>query len=144
MQAQGQKKIERLWKKIKLNVSLAKEPSVDGYRLNPTEKYVINIEEEMEFQMAIMTSLQIMGSPPALKNYHAWLFENGFNVDSPNPTNEFVAQYYGVKPLWKTDYSQGIVVIDEHDSDYFIVMECSNKNKGYKHAMIILTMGGCM
>ncbi|MCM1221543.1 MAG: hypothetical protein NC548_44405 [Lachnospiraceae bacterium] len=131
-------------KKIKLNESLEKEPSADGYRLNPTEKYVINIEEEMEFQMAIMASFQIMDPPPALKNYHAWLFENGFNVDLPNPTNEFVAQYYGVKPLWKTDYSQGIVVIDEHDSDYFIVMECSNKNKGYKHAMIILTMGGCM
>ena len=131
-------------KKIKLNGSLEREPSVDGYRLNPTEKYVVNIEEEMEFQMAVMASFQIMGPPPALKNYHAWLFENGFNVDLPNPTNEFAAQYYGVKPLWKTDYSQGIVVMDEHDSDYFIVMECSNKNKGYKHAMIILTMGGCL
>ena len=131
-------------KKIKLNENLEKEPSVDGYRLNPTEKYVINIEEEMEFQTAIMMSFQIMGPPPALKNYHAWLLENGFNVDSPNPTNEFVAQYYGIKPLWKTDYSQGIVVMDEYDSDYFIVMECSNKNKGYKHAKIILTMGGCI
>ena len=77
-------------------------------------------------------------------SYHAWLLENGFNVNSPNPTNEFVAQYYGIKPLWKTDYSQGIVVMDEYDSDYFIVTECSNKNKGYKHAKIILTMGGCI
>ena len=131
-------------KKIKLNESLEKEPSADGYRLNPTEKYVINIEEEMEFQSAIMMSFQIMGPPPALKNYHAWLFENGFNVDLPNPTNKFVAQYYGVKPLWRTDYSQGIVVMDEHDSDYFIVMECSSKNKGYKHTQVILTLGGCM
>lgn len=75
MQAQDQKKIERLWrknmKKIKLNESLEKDSSADGYSLNPTEKYVINIEEEMEFQMAIMMSFQIMGSPPALKNYHA-------------------------------------------------------------------------
>lgn len=131
-------------KKIKLNESLEKDSSADGYSLNPTEKYVINIEEEMEFQMAIMMSFQIMGSPPALKNYHAQLFENGFNVDLPNPTNEFVAQYYGVKPLWKTDYSQGIVVMAENDSDYFIVMECSSKNKGYKHAKVILTTGGCM
>lgn len=45
---------------------------------------------------------------------------------------------------WKTDYSQGIVVMAEDDSDYFIVMECSSKNKGYKHAKVILTMGGCM
>lgn len=52
--------------------------SIDEYVLDPTEKYVIDIEEEMEFQKAIMRSFQIMGPPPALKNYHAWLFENGF------------------------------------------------------------------
>lgn len=131
-------------KKIKLNENAGKITSIDEYVLDPTEKYVIDIEEEMEFQKAIMRSFQIMGSPPALKNYHAWLFENGFNVEAPNPTNEVVSRYYGVKPLWKTDYSQGIVVKAENDSDYFIIMECSNKNKGYKHTQVILTMGGCM
>lgn len=131
-------------KKIKLNEDAGKIMSIDGYILDPTEKYVIDIEEEMEFQMATMMSFQIMGPPPALKNYHAWLFENGFDVETPNPTNELVASYYGVKPLWKTDYAQGIVVKAENDSDYFIVMECSNKNKGYKHTQVILTLGGCM
>ena len=131
-------------KKIKLNENAGKITSIDEYVLDPTEKYVIDIEEEMEFQMTTMMSFQIMGFPPALKNYHAWLFENGFNVEVPNPTNEVVARYYGVKPLWKTDYSQGIVVKAENDSDYFIIMECSNKNKGYKHVQVILTMGGCM
>ncbi len=131
-------------KKIKLNEDAGKIMSIDGYILDPTEKYVIDIEEEMEFQMATMMSFQIMGPPPALKNYHAWLFENGFDVETPNLTNELVASYYGVKPLWKTDYSQGIVVKAENDSDYFIVMECSNKNKGYKHTQVILTLGGCM
>ena len=131
-------------KKIKLNEDLGEKTSIDEYILDPTEKYVIDIEEEMDFQMATMMSFQIMGPPPALKNYHAWLFENGFNVEAPNPTNEVVARYYGVKPLWKTAYSQGIVVKAENDSDYFIIMECSSKNKGYKHAQVILTMGGCM
>ena len=131
-------------KKIKLNEYIGKKTSIDEYVLDPTEKYVIDIEEEMEFQIATMTSFQIIGAPPALKNYHAWLFENGFNVETPNPTNEFVAQYYGVKPLWKTDYSQGIVVKAENDSDYFIIMECSSKNNGYKHTQVILTLGGCM
>ena len=131
-------------KKIKLNEDLGKKTSIDEYILDPTEKYVIDIEEEMEFQMATMMSFQIMGPPPALKNYHAWLFENGFNVEAPNPTNEVVARYYGVKPLWKTAYSQGIVVKAENDSDYFIIMECSSKNKRYKHTQVILTMGGCM
>ena len=131
-------------KRIKLSDRLEKRASMDEYTLDPTEKYVINLEEEMEFQMAIMMSFQVMGSPPALKNYHAWLFENGFNVELPNPTNEAVAPYYGVKPLWKTDYSQGIVVMAEGESDYFIVMECSGMNKGYKRTKVILTMGGCM
>lgn len=130
--------------KIKLNANLGKVASIDGYRLIPTEKYVINIEQEMKSQLAIASSFQIMGSPPALKNYHAWLFENNFSVEQPNPSSKVVASYYGVKPLWKTTYSQGVVVGGENDSDYYIVMECSNKNKGYKHAQIILTMGGCM
>lgn len=131
-------------KKINLNDSLLQQTSADEYVLDPTEKYVIDLEKEIGFQSAIMASFQIMGAPPALKNYHAWLYENGFNLDAPNPTNEVVAPYYGVKPLWKTPYSQGIVVMAEGDSDYYIVMECSSKNKGYKHIMVILTLGGCM
>lgn len=94
--------------------------------------------------MATMMSFQIIGPPPALKNYDAWLFESDFNVEAPNPANEVVARYYGVRQLWKTAYSQGIVVKAENDSDCFIVMECSNKNEGYKYTQVILTMGGCM
>lgn len=131
-------------KKIKLNDRLEERTSTDEYTLDPTEKYVISLEEETEIQLAIMMSFQIVGPPPALKNYHAWLFENGFNVNLPNPTNEAVAPYYGVKPLWKTDYSQGVVVMAENESDYYIVMECSSRNKGYKSTKVILTMGGCM
>lgn len=130
-------------KKIRLN-EVEKKSSGDDYALDPTEEYVIEIDNEMEFQTAILMSFQVMGAPPALKNYHAWLFVNGFNVETPNPTNEFVAPYYGVKPLWKTPYSQGIVVKAEDDSDYYIVMECSSKNKGYKHTKVILTLGGCV
>ncbi len=133
-------------KNLKLNGEVRTRTFTDEYTLDPAEKYVINLEEEMEIQLAIMMSFQVMGPPPALKNYHAWLFENGFNAELPNPTNDVVAPYYGVKPLWKTDYSQGIVVKAENEDDYFIVMECSNKNenKGYKCTKVILTMGGCM
>ena len=131
-------------KKIKLNENAGTLISSNGYELDPTEQYVINIEAEIEFQSAILMSFQMMGPPPAIKNYHAWLFENGFYIDSPNPTNEFVSSYYGIKPLWKTDYSQGIVVKAEDDDDYFIVMECSNKNRGYKHTKVILTPMGCI
>ena len=131
-------------KKIKLHDIQERRNSADEYTLDPTEKYVINLEEEMEFQMAVMMSFQMMGPPPAIKNYHAWLFENGFNVELPNLTNEVVVPYYGVKPLWKTDYSQGIVVMAEDESDYYIVMECSSRNKGYKRTKVILTMGGCL
>lgn len=144
MRVQDPKKIGEYMIKIRMNEVFDNENATDEYILQPTKKYVIDIEKELDFQMAIMTSFRVVGPPPALKNYHAWLLENGFNVEVPNPTNEFVARYYGVKPLWKTDYSQGIVVRNEHDNDYYIVMECSRKNKGYKHAKVILTMGGCM
>ena len=129
--------------RIKLN-EVKRKTTSDEYALDPTEKYVINLDEEMEFQTATLMAFQVMGAPPALKNYHAWLYENGFNVEMPDPTNEFVASYYGVKPLWVTPYSQGVVVRAENEDDYFIVMECSNKNRGYKYAKIILTLGGCM
>lgn len=117
---------------------------IDKYILDSKVEYVINIDDELQRQMAILKSFQLIGPPPAINNYHAWLFENGFNVESPNPTNEFVKNYYGIKPLWKTEYSQGIVVMDESDSDYFIVMECSSKNIGYRHTKIVLTLGGCI
>lgn len=130
-------------KKLKLTDNL-KNISNTEYALDPTEKYVIDLEEEKEFQIATMMSFQLMGPPPAIKNYHAWLFENNFNVELPDPTNEVVSRYYGVKPLWKTEYSQGIVVKAENEDDYFIVMECSRKNTGYKHTKVIVTLGGCM
>ena len=144
MPKQGQRRNKTSMKKIKLNEDSGLSISKDGYRLDSTEKYIINIENEIETQTAILASFQVMGAPPAIKNYHAWLFEHGFDINSPNPTNEFVSQYYGVGPLWKTDYSQGIVVKAENNDDYFIVMECSSKNRGYKHTQVILTLGGCL
>ena len=60
-------------KKIALN-SFEENPDSTGkeYQLDPTEEYLINLEEELPFQSAIMSSFQIMGAPPALKNYHEW------------------------------------------------------------------------
>lgn len=131
-------------KKIKLNEDRERIMSNDEYILDPTEKYIIDIKEEIKFQTNIMSFFSIMRFPPAFTNYHAWLFENGFCTKVPNPTNEVVGCYYGIKPLWKTAYSQGIVVKAENESDYFIIMECSSKNKGYENIQIILTLGGCM
>lgn len=131
-------------KKLKLNSGMRSEKTIDGYRLNPTEKYVINLEDEMESAITIMQAVHMFGFPPAFKNWHAWLFENGFSTGEPNPTNKFVANFYGVEPLWKTPYSMGLVVKAEGDDDYYIIMECSGKNTGFKHTQIILTLGGCM
>lgn len=131
-------------KRISLRTGAKNENSGGGYHLDPREEYVIDLQKEIDEQSAIMTAFQTIGAPPAIKNYHAWLKENGFDVDMPNPTNEFVAPYYGVRPLWKTEYSIGIVVKAENEDDYYIVMECSNKNKGYAHTKVVLTMGGCI
>lgn len=147
IQKQDQKKTIKNMSYKRINLSKYKntQSSSDDYELNPKEKYLlIDFEQELEFQFSILMSFQITGTPPALVNYHSWLFKNGFNPEEPNPTNEFVSKYYGAKPLWKTEYSQGIVVKVENDDDYYIVMECSHKNKGYKHTRVILTLGGCI
>ncbi len=130
-------------KKIKLNKNMGHFVVAHGYELNPTEKYIISIEDEFNEQSAILRAVRAMGLS-ALKDYHEWLIKNGFDPNVPNPTNDFVAQFYGVKPLWKTDFSQGIVVKAENDDDYFIVMECSRANEGFKYTQIIVTLGGCM
>ena len=44
-------------KKIKLNEDAGKITSNDEYILDPTEEYVIDIEKEMDFQMATMMSM---------------------------------------------------------------------------------------
>lgn len=119
-------------KKIKLYQNREKNSSLNEYDLNPTEKYVIDMDEEMEFQAAIMMSFQIMGPPPAIKNYHAWLFENGFDVNMPNPTNTFVSTYYGVKPLWKTAYSQGIVVMQKTILTILLLWSVATRTKAIK------------
>lgn len=46
-------------KKIKLYQNREKNSSLNEYDLNPTEKYVIDMDEEMEFQAAIMMSFQM-------------------------------------------------------------------------------------
>lgn len=130
-------------KNLKLNENFGKTVIAHGYELDPTEQYCICMEDEFEQQQSIASAVMTMGLS-ALNDYHKWLKDNGFNVDMPNPTNNFVESYFGVKPLWTTDLSQGIVVKDENDDDYYIVMECSRINTGFKYTQIILTLGGCM
>lgn len=129
--------------KIKLNKDFGKIVEVHGYELDATNKYIINVKNEIEEQAAVLTAIDVMGLP-ALDDYYKWLIDNGFNPIMPNPTNDFVSKYYGVKPLWSTSLSQGIVVKAEDDDDYYIVMECSRLNTGFKYTQIIVAVGGCL
>lgn len=129
--------------KLKLNKGFGQFVKAHGFELDATQKYIINMDDELEQQTDIMQAVHIMGLA-ALKDYHNWLRNNGFNVEMPNPTNDFVSSFYGVKPLWKTELSQGIIVKAENDDDYYIVMECSRQNEGFKYTQIILTLGGCV
>ena len=53
-------KKEMPMKKIKLNDGSQQRSLVDEYILDPTEKYVIDLESETEFQIATMMSFQII------------------------------------------------------------------------------------
>lgn len=126
--------------KIKLNKDFGQIAKAHEYELDPTKEYVINFEDEMEEQMGIMTTTQTMGLP-ALEDYDKWLSCNGFSLV---PTNDFVSKFYGVKSLWNTDFSQGIVVKTENNDDYYIVVECSRLNEGFIHKQVVVTLGGCL
>lgn len=130
--------------KIKLN-SYKDMTKTNRYYLNPKVKYVIEYEKELQSQAIIMQTVHTVGFPKAINDYHNWLEKNGFDSNNPNPTNDFVSKFYGKKPLWFTENSIGIVVKtdDPSDEDYFIVTECSDKNFGYSHTQIILTLAGC-
>ena len=131
-------------KKIRLNPDMGKAVAPHGYDLKPNEEYIIDVQKELESQGAIFSAFQVMGAPIAINDYHKWLKDNGFDLVTPNPTNEFVSSYYGKKALWSTEYSQGIVVKATDDDDYFIVMECSRLNEGYQYTKVLVTPGGCM
>ena len=125
------------------------------YELDPTNKYIISVQHELSTtQSVILQSINKYAQSrneqlkrreiPFMYDYWNWLTKNGFNDVQPNPTNEFVSQFYGVAPLWKTTNSQGIVVKAIEDDDYYIVLECSRNNIGFKYTKILLTPGGCM
>ena len=131
-------------KELKLNEGFEQNVVHHGYALDPKEEYVIKLANEQDQQSAIASSVQLM-ELPAINDYHNWLDDNGFFYQgTPIPTNEFVSGYFGKKPLWSTDYSQGIVVKSNEDDDYYIIMECSRLNEGFKYTQIIVTPGGCM
>ena len=129
--------------KLKLNKEMGKPVTAHGYELSETKKYVIDLEKEFKGQIAILEAVRAMGLE-AMKDWWKWLEINGFSTETPNPTNDFVEKFYGNKSLWKTDLSQGLVVKNEKDDDYYILMECSRENEGFKYTQLVLTLGGCM
>src|SRR5699024_5128617 len=128
-------------KKLKLNKDMGKAVLAHNYELSEKERYIINLEEELNEQMTIQNAVKVTGLE-AMKDYWNWLDNNGFSTEMPNPTNHFVEKFYGVETLWKTDLSQGLVVKNKDDNDYYILMECSRENEGFKYTQIILTLGG--
>lgn len=131
--------------KLKLNKDMGKRVNPHGYNLSETKKYVIDLEKELNGQIAILEAIKTMGLE-AINDWWKWLESNGFSKQMPNPTNDFVEKFYGVESLWKTNLSQGLVVKneDEDDDDYYILMECSRENEGFKYTQLVLTLGGCM
>lgn len=116
--------------------------SPHDYELSGAKKYSMDIRNEaLPWTMHVFMTMSIMGEPLAMKDYDDFCKQNNFEV----PTNAFVAEFYGNKPLWKTRYSQGIVVknSDISDQDYYVLIECSRENTGYKYTKFLLTPGGC-
>ena len=129
--------------KLKLNKEMGKSVTPYGYELLETKKYVIDLEKEFKEQISILEAVRVMGLE-AMKDWWKWLESNGFSTEMPNPTNDFVGKFYGKNSLWKTNLSQGLVVKNEKDDDYYIIMECRRENEGFKYTQVVLTLGGCI
>ncbi len=129
---------------IKLNKNMGEYVKPHGYELDPTQSYELLFLQEIESQISIIQAVNQHGLP-ALIDYQNWLKDNEIDMNQKPLmiSNDLVSKYYGNKPLWKTDLSQGIVMKDLTDGDYYIVMECSRLNEGFKYTQILLTLGGC-
>lgn len=125
-------------KKIKLNENVNNPTKTQGFELNPSEEYIINMDDEFGQQTAIMASAQTM-ELTCIKDYHKWLLDNDIDGYKPNPSKELLLKFYGKEPLWKTEDSQGLVIKDENEDSFYILMECSGSIPNFKYAQIILT-----
>ena len=138
--------------KIKLNKDFGKFVERHEYELDPYRQYVIDMDSEIKQQSAIYAACSIMGGRP-LHDYYDYLHKNkmgNYNriknyckIKVEKLTNEHFSQFWGKGPLWKTEYSQGLVVKGE-DGDFYILCECSYLVTGYKYSQIVCTPGGCM
>lgn len=124
--------------KIKLNKDFGQTVKKrEGYLLKGDVKYLIDYREERDTQTAIMSSISIMGPPQGLKDYHEWLKRN--NTNESKLSLKLLERHYGKKPSMETTYSQGLVMKDAMGK-YFIVLDCSRENPGYKYSQIIIFM----
>ncbi|MFT8329538.1 MAG: hypothetical protein ABF619_07125 [Oenococcus oeni] len=128
---------------LDLNENSGRVVAARGYELDPKQEYIIDLANELHNQSTIFEAIRAFGLP-AMHDWWNWLEENGFSAESPNPTNVFVKPFFGKKELWSTNLSQGIVVKDKSDDDFYIVMECSRENTGFKYTKVVVTPGGCM
>lgn len=123
--------------KIFLNERMGTIVLEHDYELVPSYKYLINLENEKEIQDANLKAMALMGPPRGIDDFSKWLERNNYSLDNMEITNENIIKYYGKEALWKTIYSQGLVVKDEITNKYYIVIECSRLNEGYQYSKII-------
>ena len=139
---------------LKNNIGLLVPPH--GFELNAEEELVFDFIADADVIAGAPYVAMVMGWPRAMEDFWNWCEENDFpsNVDvdemisgevkqSWSVPEEAVKEYYGKKPLWTTKYSQGIVAREKNSDDYYVVVECSRENEGWKYARILATPGGC-
>lgn len=138
---------------LKGNMGLLVPPH--GFELNAENELVFDFIADSDIIANTIYISSILGWPRAMEDFWNWCEKNNFPslVGTDEISGEvkrvwripedFVKEYYGKKSLWKTEYSQGIVVREKNSDDYYIVVECSRENEGWKYARILVTPGGC-
>lgn len=132
-----------------IDENLGKWVPSHGYTVNPYKKHVFDSEKDWEAIALTMFTIGACGQPKAFEDYWKWCEENNVptsvidGIKTYHIPNELAAKFYGEGPLWETPYSQGIVIREKKEDDYYVMLECSKNNPGWKYAKILLTPYGC-
>lgn len=117
------------------------------YELDGNNKYIIKEDKyyfehncNMLFTIEALGGMQNQDCKRIIKDYNNIVYKV-----CPAGDKKELASYYGKGPIWKNNYTQGIVVklLDNNIITYEILVECSNLCTGFKYSKFVPSDAEC-
>jgi hypothetical protein len=134
---------------LKLNPNpeeLIKLTKPHGYEIDPSKSYYIDISDNHEFEHVMLTQQlrELVNETKGMKSYKKFCKKYNLESDSGNEDNaikKIVKNHFpNGGPLWKDEFSQGIIVEVDDLGNVGIVVEMSRENTGFKYTRILATV----